>query len=66
MTAGRKRALLTVAETAALLRIPEDDVLGMVADGELPAVAVDGDDMLIAEASLREFIGHAWVGDPWL
>lgn len=58
-------ALLAIPETAALLRIDEDDVLGMVADGELTALVAHGDDMLIPEAALREFIEGAWVRDPW-
>lgn len=66
MSADMKTALMTAEQVADFLRIPADDVLGMVADGELPAMAADGDDVLIAEGALREFLHDAWTGDPWL
>lgn len=59
--------ILNAAQVAAILRIDVDDVLGMVADGELPALSEveDENDVLIAEASLREFLAASWVGEPW-
>lgn len=59
--------ILTAEQAAEILRIPEDDVLGMVAEGELPALAVNeaADEVLIAEGRLREFLAASWVGQPW-
>lgn len=59
--------ILTAGQAAEVLRIPEDDVLGMVAEGELSALAVNeaADEVLIAESSLREFLAASWVGEPW-
>lgn len=59
--------ILTAEQAAEILRIEEDDVLGMVAEGELPALYrnEDADEVLIAEAALREFLAAAWVGEPW-
>lgn len=59
--------ILTAEKAAEILNIPTDDVLGMVADGELSSLYVNEstDEVLIAEASLREFLAASWVGDPW-
>ncbi|WP_433233904.1 helix-turn-helix domain-containing protein [Actinomadura nitritigenes] len=57
--------ILTADEAADILRIDADDVLGMVAGGELRALAEDGDTVLIAESSLREFMAASWVGEPY-
>lgn len=59
--------ILTAGQAAEILRIPEDDLLGMVAEGELTALAVDDatDEVLIAEGALREFLAASWVGEPW-
>lgn len=57
--------ILTAEQAAEILRIDEDDVLGMVAAGELPALSQLDDHVLINEASLREFLAGAWVGEPW-
>src|SRR5690606_3623577 len=53
--AGR---ILTAAQVAEVLRTDEDEVLDMVASGELPALLVDldADEALISEGALREFI----------
>lgn len=61
---GRRSAILTVDQVAQVLNITAAEVRGMVADGELTALVALGDDLLIAEAALREFIDHAWVGEP--
>ncbi|TDB86452.1 hypothetical protein E1264_17795 [Actinomadura sp. KC216] len=59
--------ILTAAQAAEILRIDEDDVLGMVASGELTALYRDeaADEVLIAESGLREFLAASWVVQPW-
>ncbi|QXJ25932.1 helix-turn-helix domain-containing protein [Actinomadura graeca] len=55
--------ILTAVEAADLLGVCEDAVLGMVADGELPALTIDDDEVLIAEGALCEVMVARWVGD---
>lgn len=58
--------LLTVAETAAFLRVDQDDVRELLASRELNALVAVGRDALIAQPALREFIAASWVGRPYV
>lgn len=52
---------LTADEVARVLRITSAEALAMVARGELAARVVVRGEVLIAEASLREFVDGAWL-----
>jgi excisionase family DNA binding protein len=56
--------LLTPSEVAEYLRVDEDVVHAMVADGSLSAFDVGGG-VLVPGGSLREFVVGAWVRGVW-